>query len=164
VSLIFNNLYEAYSNGSNIEARANMQRASYLAGLAFTRAYVGYVHAIAHTLGGFYSVPHGLANAVILPYVLEYYGSSVHETLAELADLTGLSAPTDTTAQKAVKFIEEIKRMNASMGIPRKVKGIIESDIPRLAKQALSEGNPLYPVPKIMLAPDVIAIYHLIKE
>jgi alcohol dehydrogenase class IV len=76
VKLIFDNVFEAYSNGSNITARSNMQKASFLAGLAFTRAYVGYVHAIAHTLGGFYSVPHGLANAIILPYVLEFYGES----------------------------------------------------------------------------------------
>lgn len=87
VKLIFDNLYESYSNGTNLTARTNMQEAAYLAGMAFTRAYVGYVHAIAHTLGGFYSVPHGLANAIILPYVLEYYGDSVHKPLAELADL-----------------------------------------------------------------------------
>src|SRR5699024_11349646 len=87
--LVFENIYEAYSNGDNIIARKNMQKASYLGGKAFTRAYVGYVHAIAHTLGGLYKVPHGLANAIILPYVLEYYGESVHTPLAELADIVG---------------------------------------------------------------------------
>lgn len=164
VSLIFNNLYEAYSNGTNIIARENMQRASFLAGMAFTRAYVGYVHAIAHTLGGFYSVPHGLGNAIILPYVLEYYGKSAYRPLAELADLTGICNQGDTEEQKAMKFIEEIKKMNEKMNIPNKVKGILEEDIPKLVKQALSEGNPLYPVPKIMLEKDMTAIYHLIKE
>lgn len=164
VKLIFDNIYEAYSNGTNITARANMQRASYLAGMAFTRAYVGYVHAIAHTLGGFYSLPHGLANAIILPYILEYFGSSAHKPLAELADLVEISAPADTNEQKAVKFIEAIKQLNESMNIPRKVKGIVESDIPLMAKRALAEGNPLYPVPKIMSMEDMLQMYQLIKE
>lgn len=164
VKLIFENVYEAYSNGTNIEARANMQKASYLAGAAFTRAYVGYVHAIAHTLGGFYSIPHGLANAIILPYVLEYYGESAHKPLAELADLVGISSPKETDKQKAMKFIEAIKKLNKSMDIPEKVKGILESDIPLMAKRALSEGNPLYPVPKIMSKEDMLNMYQLIKE
>ena len=75
--LIFDNVEEAYKNGKNLEARANMLKGSYLAGCAFTRAYVGYVHAIAHNLGGLYGTPHGLANAVILPYVLDWYGESI---------------------------------------------------------------------------------------
>lgn len=164
VKLIFENVYEAYSNGTNIAARANMQRASFLAGLAFTRAYVGYVHAIAHTLGGFYSIPHGLANAVILPYILEYYGQSAYKPLSELADLVGVCAPTDTDEQKARKFIGGIKKLNESMNIPKKIKGIKDSDIPLMVKRALSEGNPLYPVPKIMLELDMINMYQIIKE
>jgi alcohol dehydrogenase class IV len=164
VKLIHKHLYEAYSNGKNIEARAEMQRAAYWAGLAFTRAYVGYVHAIAHTLGGFYSVPHGLANAVILPYVLEWYGESAHKTLSELADMLHITDRDDTIEVKANKFIEEIRRMNKSMDIPDKIKGIVDADIPKLAKQAISEGNPLYPVPKIMLIQDFISIYEMIKE
>ena len=162
--LIFENLFEAYSNGTNLVARANMQKASFLAGLAFTRAYVGNVHAIAHTLGGFYSAPHGLANAIILPYILEYYGKSVHIPLAELADLVGISAPTDNNEQKAMKFIDAIKKLNESMNIPKKFKGIVESDIPLMVKRAFSEANPLYPVPKIMSKEDMFNIYHKIKE
>lgn len=164
VRLIFANIFEAYSNGKNLAARKNMQEASFLAGLAFTRAYVGYVHAIAHTLGGFYSVPHGLANAIILPYVLEFYGESAHKPLAELADLVGLSSPDDTVEKKAVKFIEAIKRLNKSMDIPTKVSGILESDIPVMVKRALAESNPLYPVPKIMSRNDMTKVYHVIKE
>lgn len=164
IKLIFDNLFKAYSNGTNLVARANMQKASFLAGLAFTRAYVGYVHAIAHTLGGFYSAPHGLANAILLPYVLEYYGDSAHKPLAELADLVGVSARTDTMEQKALKFIEAIKKLNESMKIPKKFKGIVESDIPLMVKRALAESNPLYPVPKIMSEEDMLTIYHRIKE
>ncbi|WP_242947631.1 iron-containing alcohol dehydrogenase [Desulfosporosinus lacus] len=164
VKLIFENIYEAYSNGQNLAARKNMQEASFFAGLAFTRAYVGYVHAIAHTLGGFYSVPHGLANAIILPYVLEYYGKSVHKPLSKLADLVGLSEPGDNSEQKSVNFINAIKKLNESMGIPNKVNGIIESDVPLMVKRALAESNPLYPVPKIMNEEDIMRIYLIIKE
>ncbi|MEI7885498.1 MAG: iron-containing alcohol dehydrogenase [Clostridia bacterium] len=164
VSLILENLEEVYLNGANIEARGKMQRAAYLAGFAFTSAYVGYVHAIAHTLGGFYSLPHGLANAIILPYVLECYGESAYKPLAELADLTGICLPEDSNQQKAAKFIAEIRRMNKSMNIPEKVKGILTSDIPKLAQQAIAEANPLYPVPKILELEDLIAIYEMIKE
>ncbi|MFK9095275.1 iron-containing alcohol dehydrogenase [Bacillus salipaludis] len=164
VTLIFQNLYESYINGTNIQARTNMQKAAYLAGMAFTRAYVGYVHAIAHTLGGFYSVPHGLANAIILPYVLEYYGESVHKSLAELAELVGIGEGADTTEQKAVKFIEEIKKLNESMAIPKKVSGIVESDIPVMVERALKEANPLYPVPRILNKDDLFTLYQLIKE
>lgn len=164
VKLIFENVYEAYSNGTNITARANMQKASFLAGLAFTRAYVGYVHAIAHTLGGFYSIPHGLANAVILPYVLEYYGESAYKPLSELADLARIGSETDTAEQKAVKFIDAIKKLNESMNIPKKITGIKDSDVPLMVKRALSEGNPLYPVPKIMSEKDMQNMYQIIKE
>ncbi len=164
VALIFENLYEAYSNGANIKARTNMQKASYLAGIAFTRAYVGYVHAIAHTLGGFYSIPHGLANAIILPYVLEYYGKSAQKPLAELADLVGISKSTDTEEQKAKKFIKAIKELNENMKIPKKVNGIVENDIPIMVERALKEANPLYPVPKILLKKDLYQLYKMIKE
>ncbi|RFU69437.1 iron-containing alcohol dehydrogenase [Peribacillus saganii] len=164
VKLIFENLYEAYSNGTNSEARRNMQRASYLAGLAFTRAYVGYVHAIAHTLGGFYSFPHGLANAIILPYVLEYYGDSAHKPLAELAELVGLGTPNHTEAQKAAMFIEAIKNLNENMNIPKKVNGIMDNDIPIMVKRALKEANPLYPVPKILFEGDMLNLYEMIRE
>ncbi|WP_066304779.1 iron-containing alcohol dehydrogenase [Bacillus sp. FJAT-29814] len=164
VKLTFDNLYECYENGTNVTARTNMQRAAYLAGMAFTRAYVGYVHAIAHTLGGFYSVPHGLANAIILPYVLEYYGESVHKPLAELADVVGLGVPSDTEELKAKKFIEAVKQLNNKMNIPEKVSGIVDSDIPLMVERALKEANPLYPVPKILYKDDLLKLYHMIKE
>ncbi|QOR67062.1 iron-containing alcohol dehydrogenase [Cytobacillus suaedae] len=162
--LIFENLLEAYSNGSNLSARTNMQKAAYLAGAAFTRAFVGYVHAIAHTLGGFYSIPHGLANAIVLPYVLEYYGSVVHKPLSELADHVGISEATDTTEQKSKKFIEAIKSLNQQMNIPTKVSGIVDLDIPVMVDRAFKEANPLYPVPRILDKKDLYYLYDLIKE
>jgi alcohol dehydrogenase class IV len=159
VKLIFDNLFEAYSNGQNLVARTHMQKAAYYAGLAFTRAYVGYVHAIAHTLGGMYGIPHGLANAVILPYVLEYYGDSVHKPLSELADVAGVAEPSDTNEQKALKFIAAIKQLNHQMAIPQKMSGIVEKDIPLMAIRALKEANPLYPVPRILSKQDLMKIY-----
>lgn len=164
VKLVFENIFEAYSNGSNLVARGNMQKAAFFGGVAFTRAYVGNVHAIAHTLGGFYSVPHGLANAVILPYVLEYYGETVYQPLSELAELVGICEPTDTREQKAKKFIEAIKDLNQRMDIPKKVQGIKEQDIPTMVERALKEANPLYPVPMIFSKSDMTKLYYLIKE
>ena len=161
--LIFDNVYRAYSDGRDIEARKNMQKAAYFAGVAFTRAYVGYVHAVAHTLGGFYGVPHGLANAVILPYVLDQFGESAHRPLSELADAVGITEPTDTIAQKADRFIEAIKQLNRDMGIPDKIDGILDKDIPTMAERADKEANPLYPVPKLMDLEELMKIYHLIR-
>ncbi len=163
VKLINDNLFTAYSNGKDVTARSNMLKASFYAGIAFTKAYVGYVHAIAHTLGGYYRVPHGLANAVILPYVLEYFGSSAEKPLAELADLISLGSPSDSEAAKAAKFIDWIKQLNARMGIPSKIEGIQEADIPGMIKNALKEANPLYPVPQIWFKEDFRKLYKLIS-
>ena len=152
--LIFDNLEKAYTNGKDIEARNNMLKGSFLAGSAFTRAFVGYVHAIAHNLGGMYNTPHGLANAVILPYVLEWYGPSVYKKLAKLADLIGITNEQMSVEEKAKSFIQEIKRMNHAMNIPEKFDFIKEEDVPLLVERALKEGNPGYPVPKIMKPSD----------
>jgi len=164
VKLIFDNLYTAYSNGKDIVARDNMLKASFYAGIAFTKAYVGYVHAIAHTLGGYYRVPHGLANAVILPYVLDYFGSSAYKPLAELADLIGITAAGESDEVKAKKFIAKIRGLEVSMDIPTKIEGIQEADIPGMIKNALKEANPLYPVPKILFADDLRKLYDMIRK
>ena len=150
VRLIHANLEKAYNNGKDMEARNNMLKASFYAGNAFTRAFVGYVHAIAHNLGGMYNTPHGLANAVILPYVLEWYGASIYKPLASLSDLIGLSKENMSLEEKAEAYINEIRRMNQAMDIPDKFDFINEKDIPTLVERALKEGNPGYPVPKIM--------------
>ena len=148
--MIFDNILLAYEDGKNITARKNMLEASYLAGVAFTRAYVGYVHAIAHNLGGTYGTPHGLANAVILPYVLDFYGAKAYKRLARLADVAGLDTYGLSTQQKAELFIAKIREYNERMEIPSKFDFIKEEDIPTIAERALKEGNPLYPVPRIM--------------
>ncbi len=155
--MIFENIETAYADGKNIEARNAMLKASFYAGQAFTRAYVGYVHAIAHNLGGHYGVPHGLANAVILPYVLEYYGESAHKRLAKLAVIAGVKTD-GTDKEKAEAFIEAIKTLNKNMNIPDKFDMVQEKDIPVIVERALKEGNPLYPVPKIMDKADCEAV------
>ncbi|MBQ7203153.1 MAG: iron-containing alcohol dehydrogenase [Eubacterium sp.] len=152
--LIHENLEKAYIDGKDIEARGNMLKGSYLAGCAFTRAFVGYVHAIAHNLGGLYGTPHGLANAVILPYVLDWYADAAYPQLAKLADIIGITTPSMSTEDKGKAFIAEIRRMNSAMDIPDKFDFIKEEDLPTLVERALLEGNPGYPVPKIMDAAD----------
>ena len=136
----------------------NAHVASFYAGVAFTRAYVGYVHAIAHNLGGMYGTAHGLANAVILPYVLDFFGETAHKRLAELAEVAGLPCEGKSDKEKAEMFIAEIRRMNRDMGIPEKFDFIKEEDLSLLADRALLEGNPLYPVPKIMDKDECIGI------
>ena len=158
--LIFENLEEAYKNGKDIHAREQMLLASHYAGIAFTRAYVGNVHAIAHNLGGFYGVPHGLANAIILPYVLDFYGDTAYERLARLCECAGVAKAGQSDEQKALDFIQAIRDMNARMNIPDKIDKIQEKDIETIAKRACKEANPLYPVPRIMDLDDCIAIIH----
>ncbi|MCL1830463.1 MAG: iron-containing alcohol dehydrogenase [Oscillospiraceae bacterium] len=145
--LIFENLPLVYEDGTNLDARDKMLEASYMAGFAFTRAGVGNIHAIAHTLGGLYNTPHGLANAVILPIVLSDYGESVFEKLARLANFAGISG--ETQQQKALAFIEAIQKLNRDMQIDTGFDFIKEEDIPQMIRWAAKEANPLYPVPVI---------------
>lgn len=143
---IFRYLERAYQNGEDMEAREAMLTASFQAGFAFTRAGVGNVHAIAHTLGGLYNTPHGLANAVILPIVLEDYGAAAYPKLAHLAELTGVKTA-GSEEEKANAFIAEIRAMNRRMGIPTGFSFIREENIPQMIRWALAEANPVYPVP-----------------
>ena len=157
VKLIFENLEKAYANGKDITARDHMLKASFYAGMAFTRAYVGYVHAIGHNLGGMYGIPHGLAMSVILPHVLDYYGKTAWFRLARLAEISGVCTK-GSDEEKAKAFIQEIRDMNARMNIPDGFEQIREADLPILVERALKEANPLYPVPKIMDKKDCEAV------
>ena len=150
VQLIHDNLLEAYEHGGNMRARRNMLSAAYKAGVAFTRSYVGYVHAIAHSLGGRYGIPHGLANAIILPHMLRAYGDAAAPKLADLARMAGIAPANAQDSLAAEAFIEWVDRMNETLGIPRYVSGIRRSDIPEMAAHADAEANPLYPVPLLM--------------
>ena len=161
--LIFENILEAYNNGTNLEARKNMLKAAYDAGVAFTKSYVGYVHAIAHSLGGKYNVPHGLANAVILPYVLKAYGKAVYKKLWKMGVYAGLFNKSVSYFDGANLFISKIEELNKQMNIPTKIEVLIEADIAKLAVTAEHEANPLYPVPVLFTAKQLENIYYNIK-
>lgn len=183
IKLIYDNLYTAYMDGNDIKARQAMQKAAFCAGRAFTRGCVGYVHAIGHTIGGLYGIPHGRAMAVLLPHVMRAYGSAVETKLAELADYCGMtvmesglndesgteareagsngkSSISDnmTVAEKAEMFISWIEDMNDKMDIPAGFDCIRQEDIPMMAKWADEEANPLYPVPVIMSCSELIKL------
>ncbi|MBO5513934.1 MAG: iron-containing alcohol dehydrogenase [Mogibacterium sp.] len=145
VQLIHDNLYKAYLDGSDMTARENMQIAALYAGRAFTRGCVGYVHAVGHTLGGLYGVPHGLAMAILLPHVMRAFGPVVHKRLAELATVCGMTGEND--AEKAEKFISWIEEMNRKMGIPEYLDMIKDEDVEQIITWAMREANPLYPTP-----------------
>jgi len=151
--LIFENLENAYNDGNDLDARNNMAIASFYAGCSFTRAYIGYVHAIAHNLGGLYGVPHGLANAVVLPYVLEFCKKEAEKKLAKLAVAGGLGINGDSDSVLADRFIEKVKTLNQDMNIPTHIAELKANDIPLIAARALKEAHPLYPVPKLMTRP-----------
>lgn len=164
VQLIHDNLLEAYEHGDNMRARRNMLTAAYKAGVAFTRSYVGYVHAIAHSLGGRYGVPHGLANAIILPHMLRAYGKAAEPRLADLSRMAGVAPANASDSAAAAAFIGWIDRMNAALGIPKYVTGIRRSDIPEMAAHADAEANPLYPVPLLMDRLELEHMYEVIAD
>ncbi|MCI8939580.1 MAG: iron-containing alcohol dehydrogenase [Dorea sp.] len=164
VQLIFNNIDTVYTDGGNVNARRDMLHASFYAGCAFTKSYVGYVHAVAHSLGGKYNVAHGFANAVLLPFVLEAYGSSIHKKLHKLAIAAGIADKDTPHAIAASLFIDAIQDMKSRFDIGDTIEEIREEDIPGLAYYADKEANPLYPVPVLMDAKELEAFYRLLMK
>lgn len=164
VRLVFENIETAFEDGKNRTARENMLNAAYKAGVAFSKSYVGYIHAVAHSLGGQYGTPHGLANAVIMPYLLEAYGETVYKKLHRLGIAAGISTAEQTDKDAAEIFIDAIKELNLKMGIPDKISGIKAEDIPTMARNAEKEANPLYPVPKLMTAKELETFYYKIAD
>ena len=161
VRLVYDNLYAAYLDGRDLEARQNMQLAAFSAGRSFTRGCVGYIHAVGHTLSGLYGVPHGLAMSVLMPHVLRQYGPCVHRRLAELAEVCGL--PGGSEAEKAEAFIAWIEDMKAKMGIPGGLDCIQPGDVPRIVKWADREANPLYPVPQVWGEEDFLKLIRTVS-
>jgi alcohol dehydrogenase len=150
VALIYENLRVAWKTPRSLEARERMSLAATYAGLAFTRANVGYVHAIAHQLGGKYHTPHGLANAIMLPHVLRFLAPAVTKRLALLAVAARLGKSGERPAALAKKFLDSIDAMNRELGIPLHLDALREADIPELATAACWEADTNYPVPKYM--------------
>ncbi len=162
--LVFQNLKRAYDNGDDMKARENMLWASYLAGCAFTVSYVGYCHAVAHSLGGMYNTPHGLANAVIIPYVLEAYGDKIYKQLKDLAISAGLAKENTPEEQAAKSFINSIKILNKSLNIGTKLPELQIKDIKALAENASKEANPVYPVPVLMDENELQQLYYALLD
>lgn len=164
VQLIFENIDTVYADGRNVNARRDMLHASFYAGCAFTKSYVGYVHAVAHSLGGEYNVPHGLANAIILPMILESYGKCIHKKLHKLAIAAGVADKKMSDEKAAERFINAIKDMKRRFDIPDTIPEIKQEDIPRLARYADKEANPLYPVPVLMNASELELFYESLMQ
>lgn len=154
IELVLNNLYKAYQYNDE-EAKNNMLIASFYAGCAFTKSYVGYVHALAHAIGGKYNLPHGLLNAIILPKVLIKYDKSIYKKIAFIAKANNIATENDNNEISFNKFINYILELNNKMNIPTKINELNENDIHYLATLAFNEANPLYPVPKLFSIKDL---------
>ena len=150
VGIVYERLRVAYRSPKDLVAREQMSIAATYAGLAFTRANVGYVHAIAHQLGGKYHTPHGLANAIMLPHVLRYSSPAITKRLALLAVRAGVGKAGERPATLARKFVDSVLKLNRDLGIPAYVEALREEDIPELAKAACWEADTSYPVPRYM--------------
>lgn len=143
IRLISDNLRPAVAYGHNITARDNMANASLLAGMAFNNAGLGYVHAMAHQLGGLYDIPHGVANAVLLPHVLEYNMISNLDKFANIAEFMGENIDGISKREAAFKAIEAIKNLSRDVNIPSNLQalGVKSSDFELMSKLALEDGN-----------------------
>ena len=159
VRLIYENMLQAYENGEDMKARENMLLASYYAGVAINSNFIGYVHAVAHGIGGMYGVTHGKANAVILPYVLEAFENKIWKKLARLAGIVAL--PGGSEEKRADAFIQSVREMNKKMGIPLTIEELQREDFDEIVGRAIKEGNPTYPVPVIFEKTD---FYNLMEK
>jgi alcohol dehydrogenase len=157
VKLVFENLAAAYHDGGNLEARAGMAMGAYYAGLAINLVNVGNVHAIAHQLGGKYGIPHGLANSLVLPHVLDFCHDEAQQRLAELAVLIGVGTEGEDAGQLAHKFIKAVRDLRTEVGIPDHSDRIKREDYDYLTQLAIAEGS-RYPVPRLLDKESVLAI------
>lgn len=150
IKIIYESLHANYMEPKNISLRESMLVASFYAGLAFTRTQVGYVHAFAHSVGGKYGIPHGLANAVILPHIMEYYKTKpiCEKRFAELADLVGIQG--ENQKQKSDKFIESIFSLNKELDIESRFENFPNEGVEIILKMGLKEAHGTYPVPKYL--------------
>ncbi len=134
---------KAVANGDNLEARENMANAQLLAGMAFNNGGLGFVHAMAHQLGGMYDMPHGVANAILLPHVERFNLTSNLERFARMAEVMGEKIEGLSVRQAAEKCIDAIEQLSKDVGIPSSISemGIKDPDFESMAKSALLDGN-----------------------
>ncbi|PNK60669.1 iron-containing alcohol dehydrogenase [Psychrobacter sp. FDAARGOS_221] len=156
----------AYQNGSDLKAREQMGIAAHYGGIAFNKAGLGYVHGIAHQLGAFYGIPHGRANAIVLPYILDANRDVSKERLAALARKTGVVNPDQPQADDddaADYLIAQVKRLIEEVNIDRTVDGINPADFKKIAKGAAKEVRDTYTVPQYFTTAQIVAILNKIK-
>ncbi len=163
VKLIFDNLAAAYHDGSNLDARAGLAMGAYYGGLAINQVNVGNVHAIAHQLGGKYGIPHGLANALVLPHVLEFCHDEAQERLADLAVLVGAGEEGGDSSQLAHAFVRAVRDLRTEVGIPDHSELIRREDYDYLADLAIAEGA-AYPVPRLLDKESVLRILNKVTD
>ena len=161
MDLILNNIRTAFADGRNIQARANMLLGSLLGGKALAMAGVGLVHAMSYPLGGMFGIPHGLANAVLLPYVTEYNLLGNLEKYATLAALFGYETDKMPLREAAMLAVEGLFHLNADLDIPETLAdlGISEEKIPEMADIALTVARPIENNPRRPSREDIIAVY-----
>lgn len=150
--IIFNNLETAVNDGANLSAREAMATASYYAGSAFTVTNVGYVHGLAHQLGAICHIPHGLANALFLPHVLEFYCDTAAPQMARIAKFSGIGDASDSDDVLARKLVERVRQLSAAIGLPNHADMLTPDKVDAIVARALKESHGLYgyPVPKYM--------------
>ena len=160
IELIAKYLKRAVENGNDIKARDMMAYAEFLAGMAFNNASLGYVHAMAHQLGGFYDLPHGVCNAVLLPHVQEFNAKVSAERLKKVASIMGIDVDEMTNEEGAKACIEAIKDLSKSIGIPSGLKelGAKEEDFDVLAENALKDACGLTN-PVVATHKDIVQIF-----
>jgi alcohol dehydrogenase class IV len=158
IKLVFENLPKAFKTGSNVAARENMALASFYGGLTINLAGLGYVHAFAHQLGARYRIPHGLANAKVLPHVLAFNKEHASSQLAELAELIGVVKPGSTELENAQAFIDAVKSLIQGLNIDASVRDLQLKDFPEIRQAAFKEANSTYAVPAYMSAAEADAL------
>lgn len=161
IKLIFEYLPTAYRDGNNLNARNAMAMGAYYAGLAINQVNVGNVHAIAHQLGGKYGIPHGLANSLVLPHILDFCCEEAQQQLAELAILIGVGSEGEDTVSLANKFIQAVRNLRTEVGIPDSMDVIKQEDFADICQLAIAEGGN-YPVPRLLDRGSVVVILNQI--
>ena len=156
-----------YKDGGNLKAREEMGIAAHYGGIAFNKAGLGYVHAIAHQLGAHYSIPHGRANAIVLPYVLDVNRQATKKRLAELARKTGMvkaGQASSSDSDIADHLIAQVRSLIETLNIDPTVKGMETSDFDSMTKAAAKEVSDTYAVPTYLSASEIKAILIKIKQ
>ena len=156
---IMENLIDAYNYPQDLELLAVLQKASYDAGIAFTKAYVGYVHAFSHAISAYYHLPHGYLNGVLLPIILEEYGDSINKELIDFNYICSINS------NNSSDFIKLLKDLLVNLDIKNNLCDIIkEEDIPNMIKHIKKEVYPLYPVPRYFSDEELLNIFNKIRN